>query len=258
MAVTDATHERPPIWRNATVLKWAAQLILVAFLAVVILTLRAQVATNIEDRGITFGTKWLDDPPLISIREGIDLQPDSGARALYAGIVNTLRVSISGIIAATILGTIIGVARLSHNWIVNKIATVYIETIRNIPLLVQILFWLAVIQIFPALDEESVGESMFLATAKGVSIPWLFPAGGFYQWLVFLIIGAVVAGFVYFRLSRLKEERGGETYAFWWSVVAFVGLVASVACAASTEAALEAASVGMDDIVVDSSGDPRS
>ena len=222
MAVTVATHERPPFWRNATVLKWAAQLVLVAFLAIVILTLRAQAAANIEDRGITFGTKWLDDPPLISIREGIDLQPDSGARALYAGIVNTLRVSISGILAATILGTIIGVARLSHNWIVNKIATVYIETIRNIPLLVQILFWLAVIQIFPALDEDSVGESLFLVTAKGVSIPWLFPSGGFYQWLVFLIIGAVVAGFVYFRLSRLKEERGGETYAFTWSVVAFV------------------------------------
>ena len=222
MAVTVATHERPPFWRNATVLKWAAQLVLVAFIAVVVLTLRAQAAANLEARGITFGTKWLSDPPLISIREGIDLQPDSGARALYAGIVNTLRVSISGIIAATILGTIIGIARLSHNWIVNKIATVYIETIRNIPVLVQIIFWLAVVQIFPALEADDVGEYWFLATAKGVSVPWLFPGDGFYQWLVFLIIGAIVAGIVYFRLAKLKEERGGETHAFLWSVVAFL------------------------------------
>ena len=226
MAVTVATHERPPFWRNATVLKWAAQLILVAFIAVVVLTLRAQASTNIEARGITFGTKWLTDPPLISIREGIDLQPDSGARALYAGIVNTLRVSISGILAATILGTIIGIARLSHNWIVNKIATVYIETIRNIPLLVQILFWLAVIQIFPALSEEDVGERLFITSAKGVSIPWLFPSDGFYQWMVFVVIAAVVAGFVYFRLAKLKEERGGETHAFAWSVLAFVIIAA--------------------------------
>ncbi len=150
MTVTVSKQERPPIWRNGTVLKWAAQLILVAFIAAVVLTLRAQASANIEDRGITFGTKWLDDPPLVSIREGIDLQPDSGARAIYAGVVNTLRVSISGIIAATIIGTIVGIARLSHNWIVNKIATVYIETIRNIPLLVQIIFWLAFVQLtFP-------------------------------------------------------------------------------------------------------------
>ena len=125
MAVTVSKHERPPIWRNSTVLKWAAQLVLVAFIVVAILALKAQASSNIEARGITFGTKWLDDPPLFSIREGIDLQPDSGLRAIYAGIVNTLRVSISGIIAATILGTIVGIARLSHNWIVNKIATVY-------------------------------------------------------------------------------------------------------------------------------------
>lgn len=222
MAVTVSHHERPPIWRNATVLKWAAQLVLVAFIAIVVFTLRAQASANLEARGITFGTKWLTDPPLISIREGIDLQPDSGARALYAGMINTLRVAISGIIAATILGTIVGIARLSHNWIVNKIATVYIEIIRNIPLLVQIIFWLAVVQTLPALEAADVGESWFLATAKGVSVPWLFPAGGFYQWLVFLIIGAIVAGVVHNRLAKLKEERGGETHAFIWSVVAFV------------------------------------
>jgi len=222
VAVTVSRHERPPIWRNATVLKWAAQLVLLAFIIIAVLTLRAQASTNIEARGITFGTKWLSDPPLISIREGIDVQPDSGARAIYAGVVNTLRVSISGILAATILGTIVGVARLSHNWIVNKIATVYIETIRNIPLLVQILFWLAVVQIFPALTEADVGERLFITSAKGVSIPWLFPHDGFYHWLVFLVIGAVVAGYVHYRLAKLKEDRGGETHAFIWSVVAFV------------------------------------
>lgn len=210
------------MWRNATVLKWTAQLVLAAFIVVAVLTLKAQVSSNIDARGITFGTKWLSDPPLFAIREGIDLQPDSGARTIYAGIINTLRVSLSGIIAASVLGTIVGIARLSHNWIVNKIATVYIETIRNIPLLIQIFFWLAVVQIFPALTADDVGDRLFIASAKGVSVPWLFPHDGFYQWAAFLILGAVVAGLVHRRRAKLKEDRGGETHAFVWSIVAFV------------------------------------
>lgn len=218
VSVTVSHHEKPPIWRNATVLKWAAQLILVAFIAVVVWTLRNQASQNIEARSITFGTNWLTEPPLISIREGIDQAPDSGARALYVGIVNTLRVSISGIIAATILGTIMGIARLSHNWIVNKIATVYIETIRNVPLLVQILFWLAVVQLLPEVTEDQVGEAWFIASVKGVSVPWLFPSGGFYQWLVFLVIGGALAAYVHHRLWKRKEELGGETHPFLWSL----------------------------------------
>lgn len=226
MSVTVSHHERPPFWRNATVLKWTAQLVLVAFIVIVVLALRAQASINLQARGITFGTKWFTDPPLISIREGIDLQPGSGGRALYVGIVNTLRVSISGIIAATLIGTVMGVARLSHNWIVNKIATVYIETIRNVPLLVQIIFWLAVVQLLPEVAEEHIGESWLIASVKGVSVPWLFPHEGFYQWLVFLVIAAIVAGVVHSRLAKLKEDRGGETHAFLWSLLAFVVIAA--------------------------------
>ncbi len=226
MSVTVSHHAKPPIWRNATVLKWAAQLVLVAFIAIVVLTLRAQASQNIEARSITFGTKWLTDPPLISIREGIDVQPDSGARALYVGIVNTLRVSISGIIAATLIGTIMGIARLSHNWIVNKIATLYIETIRNIPLLVQIIFWLALLQLLPEVAEDQIGESWFIASVKGVSVPWLFPSDGFYHWLAFLVLGGAAAAYVHHRLWKRKEELGGETHPFIWSLVVFVAFAA--------------------------------
>lgn len=215
MAVTVRTQERPPIWRDATVLKWAAQITLLIAIAIIFITLFNQAQTNLENRGITFSTDFLEDPPLVAVREGISLQPDTGARALYTGIVNTLRVAISGIIAATILGTIIGIARLSSNWIVNKLATVYIETIRNIPLLVQIFFWLAVSQVFPEIDEFKAGEHWFLATARGISPPWLFPHEGFYQWLVFLVVGGVAAFFVHRYYARKQEREGGETYAYW-------------------------------------------
>ena len=214
MAVTVRTHERPPLWRDATVLKWTAQIALLIALGIVFITLANQATTNIEKRGITFGFDFLDEDPLIPIREGISTQPDSGSRALYTGIVNTLRVAISGILAATILGTIIGIARLSSNWISQKTATLYIETIRNIPLLVQMFFWLALTQVFSEIGEFSVGKYWVLATTRGVSVPWLFPRDGFYQWLVLIAIGAVAAYFVHRRYARIQEEQGGETYAY--------------------------------------------
>jgi His/Glu/Gln/Arg/opine family amino acid ABC transporter permease subunit len=143
-------QRRVPLYRNVTFLKWAAQVL--ALLAVIGLgvLLWTTASANLEDRGIDVSFEFLDEPPGIAIREGIDTRPQTGAAALYTGIVNMLRVTVAGIFAATILGILIGIARLSSNWIVNKVATAYIETIRNIPLLVQIIFWAAIITIVPA------------------------------------------------------------------------------------------------------------
>jgi len=134
-------QQKTPLWRNATVLKWSAQLFVLFLVIALFAVLASQALSNFANSDISFGWEWLSSPTGVQIREGIDTIPDSGARALLVGIVNTLRVSITGIVAATILGTIIGVSRLSSNYIVNRIATVYIETIRNVPLLVQIFFW---------------------------------------------------------------------------------------------------------------------
>ncbi|MDH3731833.1 MAG: ABC transporter permease subunit, partial [Acidimicrobiia bacterium] len=172
----------------------------------------SQGASNLKSRGISVSWDFLDQPPGIAIREGIDTRPQTGARALFVGIVNMLRVSIAGIFAATLLGTIVGVARLSHNWIVNKIATVYIETIRNIPLLVQIIFWGAVLTALPNLTLDSGPiEGWLFVSNKGISFPWLFPAAGFYQWMVFVIAGIVASVFVHRRLLDRKLKTGQET-----------------------------------------------
>jgi general L-amino acid transport system permease protein len=171
-------------------------------------TLASRAAQNFSDSDITFGWDWLSDPTGVQIREGIDTLPDSGARALLVGIVNTLRVTISGIIVATILGTIIGVARLSANWIVNKIASVYIETIRNIPLLVQIFFWSALAIGLPDLTREDVGVYWFKASNRGFALAWIFPDGGFWPWLVFVVTGIFVARYVGRRRKRYQEDTG--------------------------------------------------
>ena len=97
---------------------------------------------------------------------------------------------------------------------VSKSATVFVEIIRNIPLLVQIFFWLAVSQVFTQINEIEAGKYWFLVTARGISPPWLFPDQGFYQWLVFLVVGAGTAWYVHRRMARKQEAEGGETYAY--------------------------------------------
>src|SRR5690606_33279237 len=98
---------------------------------------------NLETRMIATGFEFLGREAGLPIGEGlIEYSPaDTYARALLVGLLNTLRVSVLGIIMATILGTIIGVARLSRNWLVAQTARVYVEVMRNLPLLLQLLFW---------------------------------------------------------------------------------------------------------------------
>jgi general L-amino acid transport system permease protein len=201
-------HQKTPLWRNATVLKWTAQIVVLIGVTALFVTMANTAFDNFEQSDISFGWKWLSDPSGFQIREGIDILPDSGAKAILVGIVNTLRVAISGIIVATILGTLIGVARLSSNWIVNKMATVYIETIRNIPLLVQMFFWAALGKGLPDLTVDDVGIYWFKASSRGFGLSWIFPAGGFWPWLVFVIIGIVAARYVAKRRMAHQEETG--------------------------------------------------
>ena len=217
MAVTVQKHQRPPFWRNTTILKWVAQItFLFGFIAIVAIVV-PQVQDNLAGRDITFGWDWLTSELGFLIREGIDTDPSTGSRTMLVGMVNTLRVTVSGVIAATFIGTVIGIARLSNNWIVNKLATAYIESIRNIPLLLQMFFWSAVSATFAILDPLDpdtleAGTYWVAATRKGIALSWVQPWGGFYQWAIWLIIGAVLGYFVHRRNFKIKEETGRETY----------------------------------------------
>lgn len=209
------------------VLKWTAQIVVLLAVIGVFVTLASQAAANFEESDVSFGWEWLSDPTGVQIREGIDTSPDSGIRALTVGIINTLRVAISGIIVATLLGTLIGIARLSSNWIVNKIATVYIETIRNIPLLVQIFFWSAIAISLPSLTADDVGTYWFKVSNKGFAFAWIFPDGGFWPWLVFVIIGFFVGRYVARRRKKYQEDTGqpGHGGRYWTLIVIAFGIL---------------------------------
>ncbi len=131
-------------------------------------------------------------------------------RAFWVGLLNTLLVAGLGIVFATVLGFIIGIARLSKNWLVNKAASGYVETIRNLPLLLQLLFWYnAVLKALPGLSESIVIPGGAFLNNRGLFLPQpIFKSGfGFVQ--LALLIG-VAGSIVFYVWARKRQENTGE------------------------------------------------
>ncbi len=224
MAVVVRSQERPPFWRDATVLKWLAQIAVLVMVLLFFKILGGEASKNFARSDISFGFGWLGDPPGFSIREGIDLQPNSGIRALAVGGLNTLRVAFSGIVAATLLGTVIGVARLSKNFIVSKLASFYIETIRNVPLLLQMFFWQVLLQSRSSLTEESVGTKLFDVSNKGIASTWVFPSTGFWPWLLIMIGGFYLARKVARTRRKYQEDTGEDGHPGLFGLLTILGV----------------------------------
>ncbi len=170
---------------------------------------------NLDNRGITTGFDFLKRVAGFEI--SFTMIPfdstQSNWRVFFIGLLNTLLVSFLGIFFATIIGVVMGVARLSKNWIVAKIATVYIELFRNIPLLLQIFFWyFAVLGALPSIRQAMkngwLNDTVFLSN-RGITMPspifenhaiWILVA-------LFVAIGTVI---LYRRMAKRKQTETGQ------------------------------------------------
>ena len=133
-SLVSATSEKPPFYRDATVVKWIVQVTTLVVVILAIIFLVGEAGDNLEAKSISTGFDFLSTDLGFNVSEGIDTDPDTGGRALWVGMVNTIRMSLAGIALATILGVFIGIFRLSSNWVVAKVASAFIEYQRNIPL----------------------------------------------------------------------------------------------------------------------------
>jgi general L-amino acid transport system permease protein len=217
--VTDlavAAHARPPVWRNSTILKWSIQVIVLIAVLGVFWFLADQARSNLSARGIPVGYGWLDDPANIQLGEGIQTvdSPErrlTMSRALWVGMVNTLRIAVVGIIFSTVIGVLVGVARLSQNWIARKVSSMYVEVLRNIPVLVQIILWLAILGSLSALTANSGPIPGWLyISQKGISLPRVFLADGFYQFLAMMLVISVGLWFWRRHLHARQDLLGGN------------------------------------------------
>ena len=219
--------QRPPFYRDATVVKWLAQVLVLLLVVFALVFLATEARGNLDAQDISTGYDFIGDPLGADLGSGIDTDPDTSGRALWAGMVNTIRLSIGGIIAATALGVIVGVGRLSSNWIVRRICSAFVEAMRNIPLLVQILLLFVVIASLPRVEvDQGPIHGWLHISNKGVSIPRVFIGDGFYQWMVFVGIGAGAGWLVMRWRERRHDATGQDTYPVL-SLVAVVALFAA-------------------------------
>jgi len=233
LSITDTHNQRSRrhssrrFWSDPTFRSIVFQVAAIAILAFVGYQILANTMANLESRGIATGFGFLDETAGFGISQTLVeyQETDSYGRTFLVGLLNTALVSILGILFATLLGFLIGVARLSKNWLLSRLAGAYIETFRNIPCLLQILFWyFAVLQALPSPRQSlSFGDAVFL-NVRGLYFPSpVFGPGS--GWLTGSLIVAVAAVLILIRWARKRQQTTGKQFpVLWTSLAVLVGL----------------------------------
>ncbi|MBV9052520.1 MAG: amino acid ABC transporter permease [Hyphomicrobiales bacterium] len=206
---------------------WQAVLVLV--IAYLFYSAIENARANLAAKGQVFGFDFLSAPGGFDINQHlISFSSEEGStygRAFLVGLINTLLVSAIGIVLATILGFIIGIARLSTNWIVAKVSQIYVEVLRNIPLLLQLIFWYnAVLKPLPnPRNALSFGAGIFLSN-RGLTIPEPTFAPGAEN-IAYAFVIALLFAFAFRHWAKGRQEKTGQQYPTGLvSLVSIVGL----------------------------------
>jgi general L-amino acid transport system permease protein len=208
-----------PIFRSIV---W--QVLIVGVIVAIVWYLAANTNRNLAARRIATGFAFLSRNAGIPIGESpipYDPSVSTYGDALIIGILNTLKVAVIGVVLATILGTIIGIARLSRNWLVARLAAVYVEVLRDVPLLLQLLFWYTLLQALPAPKQSfRIGDAVFLSN-RGIRIPLIVwePA---HSWALLAFVAGLAATWFYARLARRRQAATGQRPAVWPAALGFL------------------------------------
>jgi len=221
----------PALWNNPRVRAIAFQITALLMLVWGFWTIFQNTLTNMESRGITTGFGFLDNTAGFGILFSLIPYDETNTygRTFVVGLLNTILVSCLSILCATILGFVVGVARLSSNWLIAKMALVYVEVTRNIPLLLQIFFWyFAVLRTLPGPRQSLDLPGNAFLNNRGLYIPWPHLEAGF--WLVWVAIAVAVAGSVVLvRWARRRQNATGARFPAWSSALALVIVLPTLA-----------------------------
>ena len=206
-----------PLWRDERALRAVAQLISAVLLIGAIVWLVSNFIQAAEQRGLPLGYDFLSQESGFPIGESvIEYNPSRPFQyAFLVGLLNTLKVSILGIILATILGTGIGLARMSSNWLLSRLSLAYIEFFRNTPLLVLLFIWyFAVFNRFPRVRDSFTLPGPIYLNQRGLFVPWPKYTTEGLLFLAAILLGIVTAAAAWIWLRRVREQTGRQTY-FW-------------------------------------------
>ncbi len=200
--------------RDQRVRQRAIQLAVLLGLGALGAWLALNAAHNLQRSGVASGFGFLGDRANFDISFTlIDYSPkDTYARAFTVGLLNTLLVSLSGIVAATVLGFLLGIGRLSRNWLIARGAGAVIETVRNLPLLLQLLFWYtAILAPLPRpKDAISLAGIAFLSN-RGLTLPRALPQPGF-AWVAAAAATALLAAIAVLVWAARRRRLSGQRF----------------------------------------------
>lgn len=225
MEKSQLTRRAIPFWRDERFLRFAAQVIFLVLVLAGAAFLFGNMVTGLQKQGMALGYSFLGQLSGFDIGEKLIeySRSDTYARAFLVGLLNTLLVSVLGIILSTALGVVVGVARLSTNYLVNHMARVYIEFLRNIPLLVLLIFWYTGVFLkFPRVKQAIVLPGQVLLTNRGVGIPWGTPGEHFTGFLWFLAAGIGLGLLVGIVLTWWGRRTGRMPLVIIWSLLTFL------------------------------------
>jgi His/Glu/Gln/Arg/opine family amino acid ABC transporter permease subunit len=211
--------ERVPFYRNVKTLGVLAQVVSAVVVVLAAALIYHNVSSALSRSHVPASFSFLGVRAGIPIAETpIRYTPnDSYGRAFLIGVLNTLKVALVGVVLASVLGVVVGVMRLSANWLLRQLANLYVETIRNTPLAVQIVFWYTAIltPLPPRILSAVRWPGGVLVSNQGVALPWPHPSLGFATWLPYLGSGLVLAAVAYGvrRRQLARADRPGNPVA---------------------------------------------
>jgi len=223
--VEETRQRRPPLWRDLRMLRVAAQVVAIAVVGVVVYVLWFNLTNNLRAAGLPTDFDFLTQPIGVDI-PGSDLSPGAPIwRALLVGVKNTFALVVVGIPLVTVIGVVVGIARLSTNWLVAKAAGLYVELLRNIPPLLIIFFvFNAVILRFPVLQESINIFDLVIINNRYLAVVGFTAQPNFGPFLLILAVASLLAAGVWWWRTRRSERTGEPHHRLLWASGVFVVL----------------------------------
>uniref|UniRef100_UPI0033411282 amino acid ABC transporter permease n=1 Tax=Castellaniella defragrans TaxID=75697 RepID=UPI0033411282 len=217
--MTDKTARAPAhrrrrwSWNDPATRALIYQVLILGLVGLGVWYLASNTLHNLAARNISTGFSFLREEAGFAIGESmIAYSPaDTYGRAVVVGLLNTLRISVIGVIVATLLGTLLGISRLSKNWLISRLAGLYIEVMRNIPLLLQLLFWYAIItELMPGPRQALSPVANVFLSNRGLKVPWF--KGDAMDWIFGGLALAIILIVLLAHWARRRQEATGRIF----------------------------------------------
>lgn len=226
MTTNTSEQQAIPFWRDERVINVISQIIAFSLVIAVLYALYRNMINELEALDLPLSLDFLRQGSGFDISQSFIeyTRTSTYLQAFFVGVLNTIVVAFWGIIFATLIGVVVGVARLSTNWLVSKIAMVYIEIFRNIPLLVFLIFWYQGLFLKLPSVQEALSVGPVILSNRGVSVPWGIPTDSLSIYRFILVFALIAAAIVYYVLYRQGKRTGRMPLVTVWGLATFLGI----------------------------------